>query len=305
MMEVKGRLLKHPSVLEFLENIERQLLTETTAESIREEMLDHIICMVEDYEDDGMAFDEAVEQSLKNMGDPLSIGYAFTDFNAMKRREWTRKALKYSGLSLLIGFFVYWVRMDIINGESDMISILMLMIEFPMIYAITKYGITYRKEGHASGYRRRKYLDLTSKPVMILWPAKKSIPFEYIALPLFFSPIFILLFVGVLSDVIHAQKIALFVINVVVFFGGVFLFFFSEKYRIPKYVVLEDGLLIKGKLLSWTSMAKIQFKTDYSYKEKPTKVIYQMIEGMHAGSIFINSKQVTWLKAFMNEKVNA
>lgn len=303
-MGTKERLVGNTSVLDFLENIERQLLTETTADAIREEMLDHIQCMVEDYEADGMCFDEAIEQALRNMGDPLSIGYAFTDFNAMKRREWLRKTLKYSGLSLLIAFFVYWVGMDIINGEEDMVSFLILMIEMPMIYAITKYGITYRKEGHASGYRRKRYLDLTSKPVMILWPAKKSIPFEYIALPLFFSPIFIILFVGVLSDVIHAQKVVLFVINVVVFLGGIFLLFFSEKYRIPKYVVLEDGLLIKGKLLSWTSMAKVQFKTDYSYKEKPTKVIYQMIEGMHAGSIFINPKQVTWLKAFMREKVN-
>lgn len=302
-MVTRDKLLEFDKVINFIESIQRQLLTEEEASDITDEMMDHMLSMVSDFVEQGDAVEKAVEKMLKNMGDPFSIGYAFTDFKAMQKREWLRKGFKYMGLGILVALFGYWIYLDIVFGGGELEELLFFPIGIPIVYYSTKYIHLNRTGGMTSGFRRQRYLEIESKPIMVLWPAKKGIPFEYIAVPLFFTPILIILIGGIMSDMIAAQKLSAFIIQTVLFIFAIWSTFYSEKYRMPKMVVLEDGLLIKGKLLTWTSISSLQIKTDYAYKEKPTKVSYQLIDGLYAGKFFVNDKQKSWLTKYLKEKV--
>lgn len=302
-MVSKEILLEQEKVVSFIESIQRQILTEEEASDIADEMMDHMLSMTSDFIEQGESLEKAVEKMLKNMGDPFSIGYAFTDFKAMQRREWLRKGLKYMGLGILVALLGYWIYLDAVLGDGELESLLFLIIEIPVIYYAVKYTQLYRKEGMASGFRRQKYLEVESKPIMVLWPVKKSIPIEYVILPLFFMPIVLILLGGITSEMIVAQKLSGFILQMALLIFGIWSTLYSEKYRMPKMVVLEDGLLIKGKLLTWTSICSYQIKTDYAYKEKPTKISYQLMDGQYAGRFFVNDKQKSWLTKYLKEKV--
>lgn len=44
---------------------------------------------------------------------------------------------------------------------------------------------------------------------------------------------------------------------------GIWLLIHSEKFRIPKYLILEEGLVIKNNLVTWTSIDRIYWTRDY------------------------------------------
>ena len=72
----------------FLERVEKQIYTEDESDLIKNELEDHIQCLVEDYEDAGLEKNHAVSKALLQMGDPREIGYSFADYDGMKKRKY-------------------------------------------------------------------------------------------------------------------------------------------------------------------------------------------------------------------------
>lgn len=246
-------------IINFLEHVEKMLYVEEQSDSIKDELLDHIYCLVEDYKEAGYEKDKAIKKALYAMGDPTEIGYSFADFNLMKKRRWTLVALKASSgimMVFLLGLAMYTgIRQDGISFGTD--SSLLSML--PSITNIVLFGTG----GTLALSHPAKLIDLDATPKLILWSSKRRLPWEYIVFSLFFMPLVIMFFFlyfyeeGLTGSSVVAMWPALGIAY------SAWAFFYSEKFRIPKYIVVDDGFIIKGRLISWTAISKYNWSNDY------------------------------------------
>lgn len=72
-------------VEDFLENICNQISQEEVAKEVYLEMKDHVETMAEEYIEDGIEKEEAIEKALYNMGDPTKIGYGINSSHNNKK----------------------------------------------------------------------------------------------------------------------------------------------------------------------------------------------------------------------------
>lgn len=108
-------------------------------------------------------------------------------------------------------------------------------------------------------------LDVNEDPLMILWDYKRTFPWEYLILTVIFTPLVITFFFIAATDGANIL-IGIGIVAILIF--ALWLFVTSEKFRIPKYVVLEDGLLVKSRLLTWTSIDKVSWISDHRSKDR-------------------------------------
>lgn len=246
----------------FIESVCSQIFTEEEAIKIKDELVDHIDCLTESYEKSGYKKEEAVSKSLLQMGDPKEIGYSFTNFDLMKKRKLTLKLLKILSLISLVVSFIGLVYLSILEPNSALPSIsdAYLPLHMLIVFNLCVYGSNLNK--------KIKFLEVDTSPLLIIWPVKSKIVWEYVIVSLIFSPLLLLFFFLIGLDVISSDyTMEIFLI----FFGfiiSVFTFFYSEKFRIPKYMILEEGIIISEKFLSWTAINSIKWKYHHVSGEK-------------------------------------
>lgn len=278
-------LRKHSGVRRFIEKVLAQIYTEEEADKIEDELMDHIYSLSLDYMDTGYNKDAAISKALLQMGDPSEIGYSFTDYDAMKKRRFFLVGLKVSALLILVitlGITFYSLSKNDTNNEQlvqvqieekvpdnvfdrtvyeitkimDDLGILVLYILCsPMLFLNI---IQYSLNGIPI-----KYLDISKDPLLILWPCKKRFPWEYLLMALFFIPILLVFGLLFAYDGNNPINMVLFLFFITL---SITLYFRSEKYRIPKYIIVEDGIIIKGRLITYTSIDKIAWSKDYMSK---------------------------------------
>lgn len=261
---------------EFIQKVISQVHTEEEAREIREELTDHIESLISDYEENGYRHEAATHKALLQMGDPKEIGYSFTDYQAMKIRKMKLIGSKiFSGI-LVIGLIIFL--MVVSSGESESIQqqgqvaqeggesffgsmgyVLFQLLYLPLLFfnasrsTSGQYGIPVRK------------IQFSGEPLMILWPYKKRFPWEYWFFGIFFVPIVIIFLI------VFAYEGG----NPIYFFGffavigiAVYVFFWGERFRIPKYVVYEEGIQVGSMLITWASIDRLTWVSDYRSHHK-------------------------------------
>lgn len=264
-----NQLMAHEGVHRFIQKVQDQLLTETDGMAIQDEMLDHIQSLVEEYLAAGHSYDMSINKALVQMGDPAEIGYSFTDYDAMKRRKFLRIGFKIASLILFIGTILIliglsggWSSLTVSQSSDssgeytpDFLG-LFYTVYFPlMIFTNIKSQSMVGMAGISMNH-----LKISKEPLMILWPYKKTFPWEYLLLTIFFAPIvivFILLFAYEGNNPVYAIG---FIGSIITSIG---LIIHSEKYRIPKYMIIEEGIVIKNNLITWSSIDKVSWTRDY------------------------------------------
>ncbi|WP_338536219.1 hypothetical protein [Helicovermis profundi] len=254
-VDMKRELLKNKKIIAFIESVEKMLYIEENSSDIKSELLDHIECLVSDYMDSGFDLDTSISKSLYDMGDPKEIGYSFADFDYMKKRKYIRLALKYSSILLIVLLLIFDYTEKIRNGSDNILLIINIINIF---FAYSSKNFIYHKV---------KMLDLNTSPNLILWSSKKRFPWEYFILGMFFAPI-ILMFIGLyfMDEGINLVSI-LNMWPLAIIFYSTWAFFYSEKFRIPKYIVSENGLIVKGVLISWIYIKSYSWSSDYMSKD--------------------------------------
>ena len=269
-------LEQNTGVNEFIQKVLDQVYTEDEGMTIRAELLDHILSLAEDYVAAGHSVEAALRKALYQMGDPAEIGYSFTDYEGMKRRRRLLVGLKILAFAIMIGVtvLVVWVSSastpepDTIKdyntyNESGMNRFLSLyyLIYFPLILWI---NLKTQAENGIGGIPVKK-LKLSKEPLLVLWSYKKRFPVEYLVLSVFFVPIILTFAVIFISEGNNPFS----------FFGVIFAFILSiwllmhsEKYRIPKYMIMEEGIVIKNSLVSWTTIDRIYWTKDHLSSDK-------------------------------------
>jgi len=295
--------LKDKRIQSFLTHVEQQIFTEHSADLIKEELLDHIECLIEDYKESDLSEDEAISKALLQMGDPREIGYSFTDYDAMKKRKYTMIGFKISSLlaivmTLLIGIFSSSGQMVI----EDVTSMIPMMANFLNVWIIITTG------SMIMGYSM-KFIDLDTTPYLILWPVKERFKWEYWAIALFFLPIVVIFF----FIYFYEEGISTFTITalwpMLTISYSIWALVFSEKFRIPKCIVVNEGFIIKGRFISWTSISSYTWSKDFLAKNqehyKLTLKSFQTTNNQQPLKrvIGIHKRQQAHLQAFLRERV--
>lgn len=159
--------LKDSRIDGFLERVERQIYTENSANDIKEELTDHIECLMADYKASGIKEENIVSKALLQMGDPQEIGYAFTDYEGMKKRKNLMLFFKIS--SVLMLFITFLPSFVTSNGglsfSFDFSESALVFPNFINIWLVIASGSLTL--GHST-----KFLEIDSTPFAIIWPVK-------------------------------------------------------------------------------------------------------------------------------------
>lgn len=254
---------QHQAVRDFIQGVVDKLYTSEDAFAIEAELKDHILSLSEDYLAAGHSRDAAIRKALLQMGDPGEIGYSFTDFTAMKRRKLLRVGLKWAAVIILLLAFAFVLVLAaasdsgaVSNSENDSMGLsVFYMLYMPFIVWLNLQNQGVYRIGIPVGQ-----VKLSKAPLMILWPYKQRFQWEYLALGMFFVPIIIVFMI--MGAYEGGNPLAMVAFVAVVAFS-IWLFFFSERFRIPKYMLLEEGLVIKNRLVSWTAIDRISWTPDY------------------------------------------
>ena len=269
-------LEQNSGVSEFIQTVLDQIYTEDEGTTIKAELQDHILSLAEDYVAAGHSMDVAIRKALYQMGDPAEIGYSFTDYEGMKRRRRLLIGLKILAFAIMIGVtvFVIWVSSsstpepDTVanynshnDGHIERIWSFYYMIYFPMILLI---NFKSQAQNGIGGIPVKK-LKLSHEPLLVLWSYKKRFPVEYLILSVFFVPIIMIFAVIFISE--GSSPFSFFGVFLA-FILSFWLLMHSEKYRIPKYMIMEEGIIIKNSLVSWTTIDRIYWTKDYLSTDK-------------------------------------
>lgn len=325
----------NPAVHLFIEKVLVQLYTEEDANAIQDELTDHLYSLALDYYEAGHTVEASIHKALLQMGDPTEIGYSFTDYDAMKKRRRLLITFKALGILVLITTltvtFILSAQTDSNSQNNDTTATLSEYAQLQL--NVTNYGAIETFFSYVSYYTKRfssdffyflyfplifltnirqfqlagipiKRLDISKEPLLILWPYKKSFPWEYFLITLFFVPIIIVFIILMVSEGVYFLSPVAFIASVSFSF---WLYFHSEVFRIPKYMVLDDGILIKNRLITWASIDKISWIHDYASKGNHYKLIIEnkTIPGSNykisrKRTVYVNRNQHTQLANIFN-----
>ena len=304
----------HESVIAFIQKVLDQVYTEDEGKVIRDELLDHLYSLTEDYMAAGHFKEASIRKALLQMGDPSEIGYSFTDYEGMKRRKFLRVGLKAVASILIIvtlGSVMMFSGTSIdpqvgeIRTFGDLWSLFFYLVYLPLIFSSSfqtqaMKGIPVHK------------LKISKEPLLVLWSYKKRFPWEYFFISIFFLPI---LLVFMVIFVYEGSNIFLVIGFITTITFSIWLFVHSEKYRIPKYLILDEGIVMKSKFISWTAIDRISWSRDYmSSNEEHYKLIIEHIPKLTykssktspitiKKSIDVNANQYQQVVAILKERV--
>ena len=290
----------HPKVQQFLDTLGNQIHTENEAAAIKTEMFDHIESAKEDYFDGGYSESDAISYALKDMGDPSEIGYAFTNYTAMRKRNRIRLTLKSVGILGLLTLFCAIVYSDYRANPSEFESIeLVTPFSFLAIYYyMFKASMFLRAD------RTLKNLDVDVKPLLIIWPVKKPIETEHKLLALIFSPIFIVFGWLFLHESLIEGTLLSGTLFLAVLLACIGLVFYSEAFRIPKTIIVEDGIVLKGNLLSWTAINHFKWQEVKTKKGRYYKLKLTGHKQIPVGkTIVLSEKQKPFVAQLLSERI--
>lgn len=103
-------------VAKFLGDVLGEVNCKAVHGTLRQELLDHIECLKEDYIEEGMDEKSAYEKAISQMGEAMELGKALNKAHK-PRMEWSVLALIIGILSIGILTFMYWNRQTI-PGEA-------------------------------------------------------------------------------------------------------------------------------------------------------------------------------------------
>lgn len=286
----------------FLEHVQQQILTENQADLITEELEDHIDCLVEDYLESGLEETEAVSKALLQMGDPQEIGYSFTDYDAMKKRKYAMFAFKMSGIVALVATFLIGLFSQPLSWDNEIVSL------FPMLANLFNVWLVLTGSSMLIG-KSMRFIELDTTPFIIIWPVKARFKWEYWSLALFCLPmVLIFVFLYFYESGVNSMSImAMWPILTLSY--SVWAMVHSEKYRVPKYLVVSEGFVIKGRFVSWTSIASYQWSKDFLAKNQEH---YKLTLNSHIKTeqqrplkkvIHIHKRQHNYLHALLKERI--
>ncbi|GMQ58501.1 hypothetical protein AN1V17_28960 [Vallitalea sediminicola] len=252
-------------IKDFLDKVGNQINTEEEALRIKDELVDHIDCLISEFIDMGYSSDKAISKALMQMGDPNEIGYSFTNRDVIKRRNKLIMMFRIISIGLLIlGCCILFVFTEYSTESLGSI-----------IYSINILNIV----GFSSitSHTNSKYLiNSEDIPILIIWPVKKHIYLEYIISGIIFSPILILFCTGLVLGAIEDNTLWKLILLIVIFTAAIVLAFLVNKLRIPKYMITNEGLIVLGKFISWTAIDKVRWLNSY-YKNE-TNYIFQLLD---------------------------
>ncbi|MBI9011312.1 MAG: hypothetical protein JEZ08_03715 [Clostridiales bacterium] len=295
--------LEDRRIQSFLTHVEQQIFTEHSADLIKEELQDHIECLIEDYKENDLSEDEAISKALLQMGDPREIGYSFTDYDAMKKRKYAMIGFKISSIiaiciTLIIGLFSSSGQMAI----EDITTMIPMMINFINLWIIITTGSLIM------GYSM-KFIDLDTTPYLILWPVKERFKWEYWSIALFFLPIVMIFFFIYFYEEGFSTLTITALWPMLTIGYGIWALFYSEKFRIPKCIVVNEGFIIKGRFISWTAISSYTWSKDFLAKKQEhyrlTLKSFQTTNNQQPMKkvLSIHKRQQAHLQAFLRERV--
>ncbi|MBN2797360.1 MAG: hypothetical protein JXR88_18260 [Clostridia bacterium] len=295
---------RNDKIERFLERVEKQVYTENAAKDIKAELMDHIECLLEDYEEAGFNEEIAISKALLQMGDPDEIGYAFTDYEGMKRRKFWINFLKFSSLvMILITFLPSFVSLNH-NGMSldfrESASLLPNLFNVCFLFYSSSLLM-----GHSM-----KFLDLDTTPFAILWPVKERVKWEYFAIFFFFVPVILIMFFVYFYEEGINQHSLLAMWPLLTLSYGVWAMFYKEKFRIPKVVLVNEGFIIKGRFISWAGIYSYNWTKDFLAKDqKNYKLILNLFQSSNGTyglrkTISVNQRQYGYINEFLTVKIN-
>lgn len=282
---------------DFLDRIEEQIYTQHEAEAIRLEMTDHILSIKEDYFDAGYSEDESIQKSLLQMGDPKQIGYSFTDESYIKKRRLLFLGTRIAAALILIvtflamsGFSLSFLQAT----ESHAFILYLLTITFMIITFIN---------GH-----RLNYLDISSMPLLILWPTKRRFYWEIVFLVAFFVPLLgLMMFIHFYETSFDFTAIVS-LWPIIPLILSILMFIQSSKLRFPKHLVLEDGIVINNRLHTWASIESYTWSKEFmskkaDYYKLTLKQFQAGTEVSFNREIHINQHQHVHLQRILKDKL--
>lgn len=287
-----------PRITRFTELLMNQLHTEAEALQIREEMIDHIDCLMADYLSRDYSYDKAIITTLKQMGDPTMIGYAFTDPDIMKRRNfflWLFKSFSALFILTIIGVIV--LTTPTLPDLAEASSFLMFIGVYITLLLSFKKGST-----------KLRYLDIDAKPLLIVWPVKVKISKINLAIGSFialvFSPLLIFFVVGIFSELYNTNGLFATLICTVSTFLALGFAYYSEKFRIPKHILCEEGIITKGRLTPWIAFDKIRIQNDFmgATTNKTVELMDNRSIPMHK-KLKVHEQQIEMVKSIIFDKI--
>lgn len=294
---------RNDKIERFLERVEKQIYTENAAKDIKMELIDHIECLTEDYADSGLELEEAISKALLQMGDPDEIGYAFTDYDGMKKRKYWINFFKISSLLMIaITFLPSFLSINY-NGIhfnfSETASMLPNLFNISFLFYSGSLLM-----GHSM-----KFLDLDTTPFAILWPVKERVKWEYIVIFFFFFPVIaIMVYIYFYEEGLNYDTvIAMWPILTLSY--GIWAMFYKEKFRIPKVVLVNEGFIIKGRFISWAGIYSYNWTKDFLAKDQRNyKLIINLFQSSNGSSglrktISVNERQYGYVNEFLKEKL--
>lgn len=297
-MNTEINFRKHEKVELFLDELANQIHTEDEAKDIKDELYDHIKSSIDEYLDMEYSLESAVSKSLLSMGDPREIGYSFTNYDLMKKRKMLMYIFKAFGTAILMSIVMYIDYKEfIINGDQmglTSMCLSLLLVYLSLKTALNLYG------------RPIRTLDIDTNPLFIIWPVKKKLAIEYKIFMFIFSPVPILFTFLIFYEGARSNGLLYTAFLYALFLLSVFMIIYSEKYRIPKYMIIEEGVVIKNRFTSWTAIEGYLWRSS-----KQDDKVYHSLKFTNnkrlsvTRDIVIGEKQKVFLTKLLAEKIYA
>lgn len=277
----------------FLDKVGNQINTEEEALKIKDELIDHIDCLTEEFIDMGYSNDEAISKALMQMGDPNEIGYSFTNRDVVRKRNQLIRMLRMLSIGLLIiGCVILFV-----FTEYSTESFGSVIYFFNILNIIGFSSLT--------SHTNSKYLmNSEDIPILIIWPVKKHIYVEYIIIGIIFSPILILFGTGLVLGAIEDNTLWKLILLIIIFTFAIISTFLINKLRIPKYIVTNEGLIVLGKFISWTAINNVRWL--YSYYKNENTYMLQILDNRGfpiTRKIKVSNNQYEMVSSIISERV--
>lgn len=282
---MENYITSEQKINDFLDLIGRQIYTESEARAVTLELRDHIETLSEDYIENGYERDKAVERSLRQMGNPSEIGQAFNDPKLARSRQHAMIGLKCLSACCVV-FCVLWIGK--LSGLSWDNGIYLLMThpigltdifksgDLDLFYLYYIFLVTQYVQNRS--LLKSKWLGLELVPLLIVWPVRKKLDkvilFSGVIL---FGPMFSLIFLPSFDNGFHVMSFMNTMVLLLLAAMVPLSYYYSEKYRMPKAVILEEGILVRDQFVSWTAIDKIKWRKNHHRRSGQNSVYYKLI----------------------------
>ncbi|MTI67533.1 MAG: hypothetical protein FH753_13185 [Firmicutes bacterium] len=268
----------------YIEEVCNRISKDAVIKEIKEELYDHILGMTEDYKEAGFSYDEAVDKTLKQMGNPKKVGKGLNNAH--------RDRFNYS----IMGITIFTVMVVLFTGFFGMKYSSFDKLEWILFAILAPVSVFYNYK-ILSGILKGKY---NEEPIFYIRRVYGLSSMDLFFIWIFGFQILLMLFGNIMDFIEYDMDIFQFfsMVNILNIF---FIEILGKRRSTPIY---SNGLQQVARFVKWEDMKSYRWIKSH----RKGKIIYELkIElkrGVSQVIIKVNKGQIDSINKLLKKKIS-